>query len=74
MILSDILGDPLDMIASGPVSPDASSCADAGRIVEKHALQLSPQARELLKIETPKALSNVNAQIVGSVAAVVRRY
>lgn len=72
VILSDILGDPLDMIASGPVSPDASSCADAGRIVEKHALQLSPQARELLKIETPKALSNVNAQIVGSVRELCR--
>lgn len=29
VILSDIVGDPVDMIASGPVSPDSSTCADA---------------------------------------------
>ena len=29
VVLSDIVGDPVDMIASGPVSPDSSTCADA---------------------------------------------
>ena len=67
VILSDILGDPLDMIASGPACPDTSTCADARRIAEKYRLKLSDHARELLAVETPKALDNVRTQINGSV-------
>lgn len=67
VILSDILGDPLDMIASGPVSPDSATCADALQIAEKYGLQLSSEAEACLHEETPKELFNVNAQVVGSV-------
>ena len=67
VILSDILGDPLDMIASGPASPDSSTCKDALRIVGKYGLQFSPEVMACLNEETPKELSNVNTQIVGSV-------
>lgn len=67
IVLSDILGDPLDMIASGPAHPDSSTCAQALRIAEKYGLQLSEQARTLLAEETPKALTNVTTQITGSV-------
>lgn len=67
IVLSDILGDPLDMIASGPAYPDSSTCALAKAIVEKYGLKFSPQAMELLGQETPKALSNVTTQITGSV-------
>ena len=67
IVLSDILGDPLDMIASGPACADRSTCADAQRIVEKYGLRLSPQAAALLRQETPKALSNVETVITGSV-------
>ena len=33
IVLSDILGDPPDMIASGPAAPDSSTCTDALDIV-----------------------------------------
>ena len=67
IVLSDILGDPLDMIASGPAVPDTSTCAQALAIAEKYHLNLSEQAKELLQQETPKALDNVTTQITGSV-------
>lgn len=67
IVLSDILGDPLDMIASGPAYPDSSTCEQALAIVEKYQLQLSEKANGLLHQETPKALSNVETEITGSV-------
>lgn len=67
IVLSDILGDPLDMIASGPACPDHSTCAQALAIADKYNLRLSEQARGLLTQETPKILDNVTTQITGSV-------
>ena len=67
IVLSDILDDPLDMIASGPAVPDTSTCAQALAIAEKYHLNLSEQAKTLLQQETPKALDNVTTRITGSV-------
>lgn len=67
IVLSDILGDPLDMIASGPAYPDSSTCAQALEVVRKYGLRLSDRALELLAQETPKTLTNVETHITGSV-------
>ena len=67
IVLSDILGDPLDMIASGPASPDNSTCEQAKAIAAKYGLKLTDQAQSLLSVETPKILDNVAIQITGSV-------
>ena len=67
IVLSDILGDPLDMIASGPAYPDSSSCAQALDIAKRYGLRLSEWAWALLAQETPKTLENVETQITGSV-------
>ncbi len=72
IVLSDILGDPLDMIASGPAAPDSSTCADALAIVKKYDLNLSGKALSLLRQETPKQLDNVSTQIIGSVRQLCR--
>ena len=67
IVLSDILGDPLDMIASGPACPDGSTCQQAVAIAEKYGLKLSQEVWDLLRQETPKVLTNVTTKINGSV-------
>lgn len=72
IVLSDILGDPLDMIASGPAYPDSSTCEEALAIAEKYHLRLSETAWELLRQETPETLHHVETQITGSVSDLCR--
>lgn len=67
IVLSDIVGDPLDMIASGPAYPDRSTAAQARAVVEKYDLHLSPGVLALLDRPTPDRLDNVQTQITGSV-------
>lgn len=67
IILSDIIGDPLDMIASGPACPDSSTCKDARHIIEKYSIKISDEVSKLLDVETPKSLDNVTTTINGSV-------
>jgi hydroxypyruvate reductase len=38
LILSDVVGDPLDVIASGPTAPDPTSFADAWGVIERRGL------------------------------------
>jgi hydroxypyruvate reductase len=38
LVLSDVVGSPLDVIASGPTVPDATTWADAWAVMERHGL------------------------------------
>lgn len=67
VILSDVLGDPVDMIASGPASADPVTADEALAIAAKYGVDDDPAVRELLTRETPKEVPNVHTQIIGSV-------
>ena len=65
--LSDVLGDRLDAIASGPAWPDASTAEETLATLKKYGLSFRPGLIELFGQETPKALDNVTAVVTGSV-------
>lgn len=68
IILSDVLGDAVDMIASGPAAPDRSTCEDALAVVEKYGLDVTEEVLAGLRRETPKRLGQVSYHVIGSVA------
>lgn len=67
IILSDIVGDPIDMIASGPAYPDSSTCDQALAIIKKYGIQISQETEKWMRVETPKHLTNVTTIVTGSV-------
>jgi hydroxypyruvate reductase len=67
VVLSDVLGDRLDSIASGPAAPDLSTVEDALAVVKKYKLTLNKTISSYLEKETPKTLDNVESVITGSV-------
>lgn len=57
LLISDVPGDQLPDIASGPTVADASTCADALAILRRYGIELPPAARAGLDsgaFETPK--------------------
>ena len=67
IILSDVVGDRVDMIASGPTVLDTSTREDAVSLVKKYGLKLTEQATKLLDAAPPEDLGNIETLVVGSV-------
>lgn len=72
LLLSDVMGDAPEVIASGPISPDPTTVQEA----EGTLLRLLPDApeviRALMRRETPKALTNAETRVIGNVSLLVR--
>lgn len=79
LVLSDVVGDPLDVIASGPVSPDPTTFCDALAAVDRHGLrgELPAAVRRHLEAgargereESPGSsdpcFARVRAEVIGS--------
>lgn len=79
IVLSDVMGDPLDVIASGPTVSDTSTFAEARQVLEKYGLWLNAptSVRKLIEdgaagisAETPKAddaaFEKVHSIVIGN--------
>jgi glycerate 2-kinase len=74
LIISDVIGNDLDVIASGPTFPDSSTFQDAYRVLEKYNLVAKAPESIVAYLkrgcrgevaETPKTLTNCENIIVG---------
>jgi len=81
LVLSDVLGDPLDAIASGPAAPDSTTFADAWAVLERYGLVEAAPERVKVHLrrglrgeiaDTPRpgdaAFARVNTVVVGSIS------
>jgi hydroxypyruvate reductase len=79
LLLSDVIGDPLDVIGSGPTAPDSSTFEEALRVLAKYGLSKRVPAAVFARLEqgadgrlpeTPKPgdaiFSNVTNFVIGS--------
>ncbi len=76
LIISDVIGDPLDVIASGPTAPDPSTFAETLAILERYPLrnQVPQTVWHHLRngaagkiTETPKSLpAHIHNLVLGS--------
>ncbi|MEA2066751.1 MAG: glycerate kinase [Thermotogota bacterium] len=70
LVLSDVLNDRLDSIASGPAYPDNSTSEEALSILKAYNIDISKRIDNALKKETPNSLDNVESHIIGNVTTV----
>jgi len=61
LIISDVIGDPIDFIASGPTAPDTTSFSDALSIIQKYGAEVPDAVLERFQLgarglvaDTPK--------------------
>ncbi len=76
LIISDVIGDPLDVIASGPTAPDPTTFEDALAVLEKYGLSEKASPAIILHLragaagkvpETPKILPNhIRNYVIGN--------
>lgn len=73
LILSDVVGSPLDVIASGPTVPDTTTFADARAVIDRYGIanEVPESIRAHLRrgaagevADTPKELANVRNVII----------
>ena len=68
VVLSDVIGNRLDMIASGPACSDLTTVKEATDILEKYGISVDGDVLDLIKRETPKNIENAIHLISGSVS------
>ena len=67
IILSDVLGDKLDVIGSGPSVKDESSGKDALKIIDDYEIEISEETRSIINSSKMADAGNAENTIIGSV-------
>ncbi len=73
VIISDIIGNPVDLISSGPTAEDSSTFQDAMKVLDKYGIK-NEEVRNVIEKgikgeieETPSKLKNVENFVIGDI-------
>ena len=76
VVFSDVVGNPLDVIASGPTAPDATTYEDARHVIERYGVDVPESVQQVLgegvrgeRAETPGEESEVFENVSNHVLA-----
>lgn len=72
LILSDVVGNDLEAVASGPTMPDRTTREQAYMIAKKNRLPLTQAMKEAMDVETPKELPLSETISIGDVTRLCR--
>ena len=68
VVLSDVVGNDLSTIASGPACADTTTVEYCSDIVKRYGIVLDSELEALIKRETPKEIANATHVVSGSVS------
>lgn len=68
IVLSDVVGNDLSTIASGPACADSTTVENCLEILNKYNISVDSEVLNLIKRETPKEITNATHIVSGSVS------
>lgn len=72
VILSDVISERRDVIASGPATPDPTTSRDALSVLRRAGVHPSEAVRSIMRNETPKTLPAFPTKQIGSNSALCK--
>ena len=73
IVLSDVIGNDISMVGSGPTVQDRSTGEEAFAIIEKYHIGVPADVIQVLVQETPKTLRNVTLEVIGDIHLLISK-
>ena len=73
IVLSDVIGNDISMVGSGPTVQDRSTGEEAFAIIEKYHIRGPADVIQVLVQETPKTLRNVTLEVIGDIHLLISK-
>lgn len=73
ILLSDVIGNDISMVGSGPTVEDRTTGQEAFSIIEKYHIRVPADVIQVLLADTPKTLRNVTHEVIGDIHLMIAK-